>query len=62
MILTFSRFTISFPFDVMILTVSTDAIAGMSCISNESEPGASVNTARVFGLNSFAMSAPRSGS
>jgi hypothetical protein len=41
---------------------ATAAIAGMSCISNESEPGASVNTARVFGLNSCAISAPTSGS
>ena len=31
---------------------ATAAIAGMSCISNDSEPGASVNTARVLGLNS----------
>ena len=29
---------------------ATAAIAGMSCISKVSEPGASVNTARVFGL------------
>ncbi len=30
---------------------AASAIAGMSCISKESEPGASVNTARVFGWN-----------
>ena len=38
------------------------AIAGMSCISNESEPGASTKTARVFGCISAAMPAPISGS
>ena len=41
---------------------ATDAIAGMSCISKESEPGASVKTARVFGLNNDATSAPSRGS
>ena len=38
------------------------AIAGTSCISNESEPGASTNTARVFGCISAAMPEPISGS
>ena len=36
-------------------------MAGMSCISKLCEPGASTNTARVFGLNSLAMPAPISG-
>ena len=38
------------------------AIAGTSCTSNESEPGDSTNTARVFGRIRPAMAAPASGS
>ena len=38
------------------------AIAGTSCTSNESEPGASTNTARVFGRISAAMPPPIIGS
>jgi hypothetical protein len=53
-----------------VLSISTSApcrcaaaaIAGMSCISKLCEPGASVNTARVFGLNREAMPPPISGS
>ena len=38
------------------------AMAGMSWISNESEPGASTNTARVLGWISASMPPPISGS
>ena len=38
------------------------AIAGTSWISNDSEPGASTNTARVLGCISAAMPPPISGS
>ena len=42
--------------------VGAAAMAGTSCISNESEPGDSTNTARVLGCISAAMPAPISGS
>ena len=38
------------------------AMAGMSCISKDCEPGASVNTAVVFGRSSASMPAPSAGS
>ena len=41
---------------------AASAIAGMSCISKVCEPGASVNTAFVFGRNRSRMPAPTSGS
>src|SRR5688572_31091402 len=40
---------------------ATAAIAGMSCISNVSEPGASQNTTRVLGFISAATPEPTSG-
>ena len=41
---------------------ATAAIAGTSCTSKVSDPGDSVNTMRVFGLNQRAIPAPASGS
>jgi len=41
---------------------ATAAIAGMSWTSKVSEPGDSVNTARVFGWNSRSIAAPARGS
>jgi len=48
--------------EVAVTTGATEAIAGMSGISKDCDPGASSSTALVFGLNNPEMPAPINGS